>query len=69
MHFPVPGKVSRPEVHQSCGLAGQLTRAEGHDFYQRLSMVKWLDIPESDLDEMCIEFELGTGGGQTRWKR
>ncbi|EIW51845.1 uncharacterized protein TRAVEDRAFT_54269 [Trametes versicolor FP-101664 SS1] len=32
-------------------------------------MVKWLDIPESDLDEMCIEFELGTGGGQTRWKR
>ncbi|EIW51878.1 uncharacterized protein TRAVEDRAFT_54298 [Trametes versicolor FP-101664 SS1] len=42
---------------------------EGRDFDQRLSMVKWLDIPESDLDEMCIEFELGTGGGQTRWKR
>ncbi|KAL1939167.1 hypothetical protein VTO73DRAFT_10208 [Trametes versicolor] len=53
----------------SVPLALPSPRQEGHDFYQRLSMVKWLDIPESDLDEMCIEFELGTGGGQTRWKR
>lgn len=32
-------------------------------------MDEWLRIPESDLGEMCIEFELGTGWNQTRWKR
>lgn len=51
------------------GLLSQFTRAEGHDFYQRLHMRSCFNIPESDLGEMCIEFELGTGGGQTRWRR
>ncbi len=32
-------------------------------------MFKWFEVPESDLGEMCVEFELGTGRGQTKWKR
>ncbi|KAL1937653.1 hypothetical protein VTO73DRAFT_13039 [Trametes versicolor] len=45
-------------------------RQEGRNFWQRFKdMDEWLRIPESDLGEMCIEFELGTGWNQTRWKR
>lgn len=69
MYFPVPGKVSRRKVHQSSGLPSQLTRAEGHDFEQRLLMADRFNIPESDLGGMRIDFELGTGKGRTRWKR
>lgn len=32
-------------------------------------MREWFNIPESDVGETCIEFRLGTGGDQTRWKR
>ncbi|KAL1945756.1 hypothetical protein VTO73DRAFT_1758 [Trametes versicolor] len=42
---------------------------EGCEFWQRLSMREWFYFSESDLGEMCIEYELGTGENQKRWKR
>lgn len=69
-YFPAPGKVSRPGIYSSSGLASQLTGEEGRDFYQSLSTNEWLDIPEPDVGDMCIEFTLGAAGGApTRWKR